>query len=352
MTGKDVERLLRGAFDEQAQAYLDDQRIPPPPRFAQFGAQGNRRRMRLIAPFAAAAAVVAVVLGVTFGLTAGDHSGRDRTLALPHRDTPAAAGAVRIRMATPPGRTYGVGLPVIAYFSRHFPDAHVLNAATTVTADGVRIPVSWYFQRSSTEPGYPVEGHLRPRTFWPAHAEVTVTVPARGLAAGDGYTFSDGVRLTFRTGPRQIAVVDDSTHRLTLTRDGRRVGSYPVSLGSPQTPTMGGIKVVMSRRSPRCLSGPAFHVCGIHYAQQLSDTGEYLLAAPWNLASIKYGADTSSGCTNLLPADARKLYRTMRVGDVVEYPDATGPAMTPQLGFGDWNVPWRVWRAGGLIPTR
>ncbi|HET6877111.1 MAG TPA: L,D-transpeptidase [Jatrophihabitans sp.] len=362
MSEEDAERLLRGAFDEQARAYVDDQRVPPPPRFAHLESTATRRRAHRLAPFAAAAAVIAVVGGVTLGLVAaGNHSGPDRTLALPRHSpsrTAAASGippigahAVRIRAATPGGRTYGVGIPVVAYFSRRFPSAKELNAATTVTANGVRVPVSWYFERSPADSSYPVEGHLRPREFWPAHAQVTVTVPARGLPAGSGYTFADGMHLSFRTGPRQIALVDDRSHRLTLSRDGRVIASYPVSLGGPQTPTMRGTKVVMAKGTPLCLSGPGYHECNIRYTQRLSYSGEYLISAPWNAANIERGVDTSSGCTNLMPADARHLYRVMRVGDVVEYPNSKGPAMTPQLGFGDWDVPWRVWRGGGLIPT-
>jgi hypothetical protein len=42
----------------------------------------------------------------------------------------------------------------------------------------------------------------------------------------------------------------------------------------------------------------------------------------------------------------------LRVGDVVEYPNTSGPAMQAGTGYGDWDVPWSTWRAGGLVPTR
>ena len=61
--------------------------------------------------------------------------------------------------------------------------------------------------------------------------------------------------------------------------------------------------------------------------------------------------DSSNGCTNLLPDDAKKLYDFLRVGDVVIYPNANGPAMSLGAGYGDWNVSWGEWQTGGLVPT-
>ena len=62
-------------------------------------------------------------------------------------------------------------------------------------------------------------------------------------------------------------------------------------------------------------------------------------------------ADSSNGCTNLLPSDAQKLYGLLRIGDVVNYPNANGPAMQLGNGYGDWNVSWSQWLTGGYAPT-
>ena len=61
--------------------------------------------------------------------------------------------------------------------------------------------------------------------------------------------------------------------------------------------------------------------------------------------------DSSNGCTNLRPQDARKLYGFLGIGDVVTFPNADGPPMTLGAGYGDWNVPWATWLTGGLVPT-
>ena len=61
--------------------------------------------------------------------------------------------------------------------------------------------------------------------------------------------------------------------------------------------------------------------------------------------------DSSNGCTNLLPADAQKLYDFLDVGDPVQYPNANGALMQIGDGYGDWNVSWPQWQLGGLYRT-
>jgi lipoprotein-anchoring transpeptidase ErfK/SrfK len=261
--------------------------------------------------------------------------------------------AVHIKLATPGGRSYGVGMPVVAYFSRRFASAKSLAAATSVTVNGTPAHGAWYFLRSTRTPGYPVEGHLRLENYWPANSTVTVDVAARHVPAGDGVAFSNDVRLSFRTGPRVIAMVDDRKHRMLVTRDGKPVGEYPVALGSAATPTTRGIKVIMKKSPTTCMHDVAgtYRECGIKYAQELTSSGEYLHSAPWNVQGIKLGQDNSNGCTHLLPYDAAVLYKVLTVGDVVEYPNTNGPPMRMGVGYGDWNVPWSTWLRGGLIPT-
>jgi hypothetical protein len=101
-----------------------------------------------------------------------------------------------------------------------------------------------------------------------------------------------------------------------------------------------------------CMTDTAhsYYECGIQWDQRLTYSGEYLHSAPWNVANIGH-TDTSNGCTNLDPAAAEKLYHFLRIGDVVEYPNADGPRMSMGQGYGDWNVPWSEWQTGGALST-
>jgi len=344
MTDPHLERRLGEAFDAAARSSVTDAASPPPPRFASAPTQPRRGHSRWLAPLAAAA-VVAVVGGSVLALH-GSGGTRHRTVP------PAAEAAVHIQLAIAGNHSYGVGMPVVAYFSRQFTSAKSLSAATSVTVNGAPKHGAWYFERS-TKPGYPVEGHLRLHDLWPANSTVRIEVAAQRKSAGDGVAFGNDIALTFRTGPKVVAVVEDRKHEMVVTRDGKPDGVYRVALGAASTPTTSGIKVIMKKSPSVCMRDVAgtYRECGINDAQQLTYSGEYLHAAPWNVVNIKLGHDTSNGCTNLLPTDAATLYKTLTVGDVVEYPDAPGPPMQMSAGYGDWNVPWRIWRQGGLIPS-
>lgn len=263
------------------------------------------------------------------------------------------AAPVHISLQWADGATFGVGVPVIAHFSRHFSDASALQAATTVTVDGREVSGgSWYFVASHVS-GYPIEGHYRLRTYWPAHAHIVVTIAAQGVWAGPGLGFDNGLSLDFHTGAAQTMVVDGRAHTLTLTVDGRRRAVYPVSLGQDGRATYSGIKVVMAHEEKVDMRGPGYFTPGVPWTERLTWSGEYLHSASWNVYNIEHGIDSSHGCTNLRPDDAKALYDELRVGDVVDFvniQERTSP-MPMSDGWADWNVPWSTWVHGGSVPT-
>jgi lipoprotein-anchoring transpeptidase ErfK/SrfK len=261
------------------------------------------------------------------------------------------AKPVHIKTLNADGVQYGVGMPVIAFFSRKITSGKALQDATKVTVDGKEITGAWYFEYSSYYKGYPIEGHWRPQDYWPAHSQVHVDIPAKGLSAGKNLAYDDSLTLDFGIGPRNIAVVNDATHRISVTSDGKEKFNFPVSLGANNTPTAHGIKVIMEKGRDICMRGPGYYECHIKYTQRLTYGGEYLHSAPWNTYNIDHGIDSSNGCTNMHDADAKTLYHFLEVGDVVIYPNANGPAMQLGAGYGDWNVPWDSWRTGGLVST-
>jgi lipoprotein-anchoring transpeptidase ErfK/SrfK len=379
-------RLLAGAFDAQARSEVSDHAAPPRPRFLTEHSPDeaspnddsrstdelvttvpNRhgRGVRLLAPLAAAAAVVLLVAG---GVALSDRTSHHHA-AVGSSNGPAATSAptthtttaqaapitgkpVHIKLLNSDGTEVGVGMPVIAYFSRKITSGVALQKATTVTVDNKPQKAAWYFEQSDAYPNYPYEAHLRLHTYWPADAQIHVAMPTRGLSAGKGMSFDDSLTLDFSTGDSHIAVVDDTTHLMTVTDNGKPAGQYHVSLGAADTPTSRGVKVIMEKGASICMHGPGYDQCGIKYTQRLTYSGEYLHAAPWNMHNIKAGIDSSNGCTNLTTQAARALYKFTRIGDVVTYYNANGPAMTLGQGYGDWNVSWAQWQLGGLVHTQ
>jgi lipoprotein-anchoring transpeptidase ErfK/SrfK len=370
-----VERRVADAFAAKAYYAVDENRMPPPfTPYSGLGSAGGHthradssgRRLGWLAPLGAAAAVVAVVGGLFVvrdspsrqvngaGAPApAAHAASARSAAHGAPKTSAANGPaapVHVKLKFSDGSQFGVGIPIIAYLSKQITDGSAFAKATQVTVNGQPANGAWFFETSAAERGYPLEAHYRLQDYWPAHSKITMNLPVNGLSAGRGLAFDDSLTLEFTTGPANIATVDDTTHMLSLVSDGKPVGTFPVSLGASNTPTARGTKVIMEKGTSICMSGPGYHECGVKWTQRLTYGGEYLHAAPWNLAHLG-NFDSSNGCTNLSVPSAEHLYHTLEIGDVVTYPNATGPAMTLGAGYGDWNVPWAHWLTGGAVPT-
>jgi lipoprotein-anchoring transpeptidase ErfK/SrfK len=327
---------------------------------------GVPKPARVKSSYVLAAAVAAVALVVTACSSGANNPARTvtKTAGAPSSSSSAApstsvaasttapaATKVHIKLLNEDGSKYGVGMPVIAFFNKKVKSAKALQDATTVTVNGTKAKGAWYFETSEYLKGYPIEAHFRLSNYWPAHAKIHVGIPAKGLSAGTGMAYDDSLTLDFSTGPANISVVNDATHKMTVTSDGKTYGTFNVSLGARNTPTAHGTKVIMEKGRSICMSGPGYNECGVKFTQRLTYGGEYLHSAPWNVGNIARGVDSSNGCTNLTPEVAQRLYGFLRVGDVVQYPNANGPAMSLGAGYGDWNVDWGTWQTGGLVST-
>ncbi|HEX2903386.1 MAG TPA: L,D-transpeptidase [Jatrophihabitans sp.] len=256
---------------------------------------------------------------------------------------------VHVSLLESDGGVYGVGMPIIAWFNVAPTNAKAFDAATKVTQNGHVVPGSWYFERTA-HPGAAMEGHWRPQHYWLGHSSIHVDLPVKGLSAGPGLAFDDSLTLDISTGTAIVSRVDAVSLHMTVTVDGKLYGTYPVSLGAPNTPTSRGIKVIMEKGADISMRGPGYYDPHVQWTQRLTYGGEYLHSAPWNVNNLGVRS-TSNGCTNLAPATAKGLYNLMKIGDVVEYPNANGPAMTLGAGYGDWNVPWSQWLTGGAVSS-
>jgi lipoprotein-anchoring transpeptidase ErfK/SrfK len=256
---------------------------------------------------------------------------------------------VHVRLYEKDGTTYGVGMPIIAYLSAPVTSAKEFSSATRVTVNGAPAAGSWYFEKSAIYAGYPLEAHYRPADYWPAHASIHMDLPVQGRSAGAGLVFDNSLTLDMATGAANIGKVDGGTLRMVVTSDGKQVFDFPVSLGKASTPTFSGVKVVMAKDAVEHMVGPGYDE-QVPWSVRVTNSGEFVHSASWNGGNIGQRS-TSHGCTNLTEADAKAYFDFAQLGDVLNYTNTGGPTMPTWDGYGDWNVPWTAWQAGGAVPA-
>jgi len=250
------------------------------------------------------------------------------------------------------GQTYGVGVAIIAQFSKHAPtSAHAFDKAVTVKVNGSPVKGAWFWVKSNT--GYLMEAQYRMQNYWPAHSKIEMNMPLKGVDAGPGLAFDDSLTLSLNIGAAHVSKVDGSNERMVVTSDGRPVKTLPVSLGKAETPTYLGTKVVMEKKNPQLMvSAPGEsnpYSLKVPWSVRVTLDGEFVHSASWNGGNIG-SRSTSHGCTNLNTADAKWYYNFSRIGDVVTYSNTqTNNVMPSWDGFGWWNVTWSEWKAGNLL---
>ncbi|MDT4911479.1 MAG: hypothetical protein QOC66_607 [Pseudonocardiales bacterium] len=272
------------------------------------------------------------------------------------------AKVVRVTALENDGASYGVGMPIVLYFSPAPTDPKAFEAAATVTVDGAPAGGAWYWEQPTADEvkGHIVEAHYRMRNYWPADSTIHVRTPIGGLSAGKGLVYSAKLSsLDYKIGDAHVSLVDARGLSMQVTSNGKPVRTVAVSLGKASTPTFNGVKVVMqkgedlpgtNRLRPNgtvMMNGPGYHDDPVQWSVRITRSGEYVHAAPWNKG---IGArSTSNGCTNLHTADGEWFYHFSQIGDVVQYTNTDGTQMPSWDGLGDWNLSWSQWTSGGFL---
>ncbi|MGW8376528.1 Ig-like domain-containing protein [Streptomyces sp. ODS28] len=253
----------------------------------------------------------------------------------------------------PDSGTYGVGQPLTAELSHKVKDP----AQRRLVERGLRVESqpqaegSWYWVDSQ-------KLHFRPKAYWPAHATVRVSSKLAGMKIRDGLYAAPSKPLKLRTGDRVEALADAGTHQLTLKRNGKVVQTDPITTGKAGFSTRTGTKVVLGQESFVRMrsstigvaeSGSEGYNLPVHWATRLTDSGEYVHAAPWSVGS-QGSANVSHGCTGMSTGNAHAFFSAVRPGDLVTHTNTGGEKMpTFGNGFGDWNMSWKEWQKGSAL---
>lgn len=249
----------------------------------------------------------------------------------------------------PQNGTYGVGMPLTAELSRPVKERRqreLVERALKVDSQP-RVEGSWHWVDSK-------KLHYRPRSYWPAHATITLRSSLKGLKIRKGLYGGKAKPVRMKTGDRIVAVADASSLRMTVKKNGRTIHTMPITTGKAGYETRNGIKVILTkepfvRMTSASIGASDFYDLPVHWATRLTNSGEYVHGAPWSVGSQGV-SNTSHGCTGMSSENAKWFFNTVREGDIVQHVNTAGEKMAPfGNGFGDWNMPWKEWRKGSAV---
>lgn len=240
----------------------------------------------------------------------------------------------------------GIGQTVGVRFDEAIPDRLAAQKAISVTTDP---PVEGAFYWIS-----PSEVRWRPEKFWAPGTKVSVSVNTYGIDLGGGLMGQENVTNKFTIGDAVVATVSDKDKILRISKNGKVVKTMPTSMGEPANPTPNGTYILGDHLDSIIMDSSTFGVpvnspggyrTLVDYATQMAYNGIYVHSAPWSL-SEQGNTDVSHGCLNVSPDNALWFLRNTKRGDIVQVSDTTGGVLDGTDGLGDWNVPWKVWKAG------
>jgi lipoprotein-anchoring transpeptidase ErfK/SrfK len=245
------------------------------------------------------------------------------------------------------GMTVGVGMPIRVYFDDPVADkaaveSHLLVTTSTPT-DGV-----WNWFSDS-------EVHFRPSQYWLPNTQVTLDANLYGVNFGNGIWGEKNRSVSFSIGAKHVSIADAGTHMMEVYDGDQLVQTYPISAGSPDNPSYNGPHVVTELNRERIMDSSTYGVpvdspggyrTPVEYAVRISDSGEFVHAAPWSVAQ-QGNTNVSHGCINMSTERAAWFFNFSQVGDVVEIRNSGAGDLRSDIY--DWTIPWDQWQAGSAL---
>ena len=243
------------------------------------------------------------------------------------------------------GGIVGVGMPITVVFSRPIRDKKAVQESLVVhTPTALEGAWSW---RSAKEVQF------RPRTYWPAYTSIQVDANLTGVRSKPGVFGAGDVSASFSTGASMVTHVNAMTDQASVYRDGQLLKTIPVTTGKVGFQTRSGTVLIMTKELSRIMDAstggtakndPNYYRVMTHYSMRITDSGEFLHAAPWSVGN-QGRANVSHGCVGMSMSNAAWLYGLSQIGDVVSI---TGTPVKQNQGNGItvWNESWDKWLAG------
>ena len=240
-------------------------------------------------------------------------------------------------------QTYGVGMPIILYFSRPIKDRAAVERALQVRTSRPVVGAWYWDSRCNLAPECL---YFRPRHYWPPHTRVSFTGHLNGVEAAPGVYGHHTLTQTFTIGSSLTAVVNTAGHYMDVYRDGKHFAHWPIISGRPGDDTPDGTDLTIEKANPVDMKGPGYNL-EVPWSVRFTWSGDYLHDAYWSVGEQGF-TNVSHGCVNMSPADAETYYKMAVPGDPVKITGSPRPG-TFDNGWTMWFLPWKRWLHGSAL---
>jgi lipoprotein-anchoring transpeptidase ErfK/SrfK len=278
----------------------------------------------------------------TVTATATGPSGRPVTRRSSFRTlTPAQTSTARIIEGY--HQTYGVGMPIILYFSTPVRNRAAVERALDVRTSK-RVLGSWFWDSPCNMA--PACLYFRPRHYWPTHTRVSFTGHLNGVQVAPGVYGQHTLTQSFTIGSKLTVLVNTAHHDMRVYRDGKLFAHWPISSGRPGDDTPNGKYLTIEKANPVDMVGPGYNI-EVPFSVRFTWSGDYLHDAYWSVGEQGF-TNVSHGCVNMSPADAETYYNMAVPGDPVTI-TGSPRAGTWGNGWTMWFLPWKRWVHGSAL---
>ena len=240
-------------------------------------------------------------------------------------------------------QTYGVGMPIILYFSRPIANRAAVERALEIKTSK---PVVGAWRWDGSCGVAPVCLYFRPRRYWPANTRISFAAHLNGVEAAPGVYGHHTLTQRFSIGTPLIVVANTADHYMNVYRDGKQFAHWPISTGKPGDETPNGTYLTIEKANPVDMVGPGYNI-EVPWSVRFTWSGDYLHDAYWSVGEQGY-TNVSHGCVNMSPADAQTYYEMAVPGDPVKI------VGSPRAGVWDngwtmWFLSWKRWVRGSAL---
>jgi lipoprotein-anchoring transpeptidase ErfK/SrfK len=240
-------------------------------------------------------------------------------------------------------QTYGVGMPIILYFSQHITDKAAVERALQVSTS-TPVVGAWYWDDPCNMAA--TCAYFRPRDYWPSGTKVSFTGHLNGVQGAPGVYGDHTLTQTFDIGASLIAVGNTRTHRTQIYYNGKLRYDWPISSGRPGDDTPNGSYLTIEKANPVQMTGPGYSL-SVPWSVRFTFSGDYYHDAYWSVGEQGF-ENVSHGCVNLSPADAETYYNLAVPGDPITIVGSPKGG-TWDNGWTEWFLSWPAYLAGSAL---